>query len=90
MQHADALMAILMGLFATAILASLWRAKRGHIPYVRPIPGIASLEEAVGRATELGRPVIFAMGRTDIKQIWKSWPVSSITNSVVELTMPIS
>jgi len=69
MQHADGFTAILMAAFATLILAFLWRARRGRVAYVRPIPGIASLEEAVGRATELGRPVIFVMGGSDIRDI---------------------
>ena len=69
MQHADALADILMGLFAAAVLVWLWRARRGHVPYVRRLAGIAALEEAVGRATEMGRPIIFAMGGTDIRRI---------------------
>jgi len=68
-QHADALVAILMLAFAAAVLGCLWRAKRGRVPYVRQIPGIASLEEAVGRATELGRPVVFALGHSGLQAI---------------------
>jgi hypothetical protein len=69
MQHADAFIAVLMFAFGAAILLYLWRAKRGHIPYVRRIAGIAAIEEAVERATEMGRPIIFGMGWTDIQQI---------------------
>jgi len=69
MQHADALTAILLGLFGLAILVCLWRARRGHIPYVRQIAGVVAIEEAVGRATEMGRPIVFAMGWTDIRDI---------------------
>jgi hypothetical protein len=39
------------------------------VPYVRRLAGIDAIEEAVGRATEMGRPVVFAMGWTDIRQI---------------------
>jgi hypothetical protein len=69
MQHADVLMAILLGVFGAAVLVCLWRARRGRIPYVREIAGIASIEEAVGRATEMGRPIVFAMGWPDIRDI---------------------
>lgn len=69
MQHADALIAILMGVVGAVVLMCLWRARRGHVSYVRRLAGIDALEEAVGRATEMGRPVIFAMGWTDIRQI---------------------
>jgi len=69
MQHADALTVTVMAIFGGLILLFLWRARRGHIPYVRPIAGITAMEEAVGRATELGRPVIFVMGLTDVRDI---------------------
>jgi hypothetical protein len=69
MQHADPLVASLLGLFIGMILFFIWRARRGHIPYVRPIAGVTAMEEAVGRATELGRPIIFAMGETDLRDI---------------------
>jgi len=69
MQHPDALMAILMGILGAAILFCVWRAKRGHIPYVRRIAGIAGIEGAIERATEMGRPVVFGMGITDIQGI---------------------
>ena len=58
-----------MILFAGLIIFFLWRARRGKIPYVRRIAGIAAMEEAVGRATEMGRPVVFGMGGTDIRDI---------------------
>jgi len=69
MQHADALVSILMFVFAAAVLVCLWRAKRGRVPYIRRIPGIASLEEALGRATEMGRPVIFGLGHSGLQAI---------------------
>ncbi len=47
------------------VLAMYWRmqqAKKGPLPDVRPIPGLDALSEAVGRATELGRPVHYSTG----------------------------
>jgi hypothetical protein len=58
-----------MGVMAAAILITLWWAKRGRVPYVRRIAGVTAIEEAVGRATELGRPVVYAMGNPDIRDI---------------------
>lgn len=69
MQHADPLVFVLVVGFLTMVLVFIYRARRGRIPYVRPIPGVTAMEEAVGRSTELGRPVVFAMGETDIKDI---------------------
>lgn len=51
----------LLGLCA----AMWWRmqvAKSGKLPSIRPIPGLDALSEAVGRATELGRPVHYSTG----------------------------
>lgn len=62
-------MIILFLVFSALILSFLWRARRGKIPYVRKIGGISALEEAVGRATEMGKPVVFAMGGTSIMDI---------------------
>ncbi|MEW6252827.1 MAG: DUF6754 domain-containing protein [Planctomycetota bacterium] len=69
MQHPDAFITALLGIFAALVFFFLRRARRGHVPYVRPIPGVTAIEEAVGRATELGRPVLFVMGATDAKEI---------------------
>lgn len=37
-------------------------AQRGKEMYVRPIAGLAAVDEAVGRATEMGRPVMYVPG----------------------------
>ncbi len=41
-------------------------AKAGRKPYVREIAGLKAIEEAVGRATEMGRPCLFVPGLQDI------------------------
>jgi hypothetical protein len=69
MKHADPLMIVLFLVFSGLILFFLWRARQGKIPYVRKIGGISALEEAVGRATEMGKPVVFATGGTTIMDI---------------------
>jgi hypothetical protein len=38
----------------------------GKKPFLRRIPGIDAIEEAVGRATEMGRPVLYVPGVQDI------------------------
>jgi hypothetical protein len=42
------------------------RAKRGIKFFIRKIAGLEAVEEAVGRATEMGRPVLFVPGLGDI------------------------
>ena len=44
------------------ILASIYRAKSRKAPVVREIAGVKALDEAIGRATELGRPVHYTLG----------------------------
>ncbi len=69
MQHPDALLVALITVFAAIVLVGLRRARRGWMPYVRPIPGVAALDEAVGRVTELDRPLYFVMGASDVRDI---------------------
>lgn len=38
------------------------RAKEGAKLYIRPIPGLGRIDEAIGRATEMGRPILFVLG----------------------------
>lgn len=46
--------------------ALLWiltqRAKQGSVPKIRRIPGLEAVDEAIGRATEMGKPILFVPG----------------------------
>ena len=61
--------------FAAIILVSITiyyyidRAKSGENIYLRTIPGLQALEEAVGRATEMGKSVLFVPGIMDLDQV---------------------
>ncbi|MGI5843991.1 MAG: DUF6754 domain-containing protein [Candidatus Xenobium sp.] len=46
----------------------LFRARRKAL-FIRPIAGLAALDEAVGRATEMGRPVLYVPGLADVDDI---------------------
>jgi hypothetical protein len=37
-------------------------AKRGIDLYVRPLAGIEAIDEAIGRATEMGKPILYVLG----------------------------
>jgi hypothetical protein len=43
--------------------------KTGRGTYVRPLAGVQAIEEAVGRATEMGRPLLFVPGLRDMDEI---------------------
>ncbi|MCK9309752.1 MAG: hypothetical protein M0P99_05720, partial [Candidatus Cloacimonetes bacterium] len=59
-------------LFATMVLIYVNLAKRGKNLYIRPIAGIQEIDNAIGRATEMGRPMLYCMGiggMTDVATI---------------------
>ena len=62
-------------IFASIILVSITiyyyidRASSGKEIYLRKIPGLKALEEAVGRATEMGKSVLFVPGIMDLDQV---------------------
>ncbi len=53
---------ILIIVFCVLVLSLIARSRRGHALFIRSIAGIAAMEEAVGRATELGRKVLYLPG----------------------------
>lgn len=52
----------LVVLLSLIIVYKVLSAQRGRIPYIRRIPGLNAIDEAVGRATEMGRPVMMVPG----------------------------
>ena len=60
---------IIMLTISLVIIAFVWYAKRGGEIKVRPIAGLEAVTEAVGRATEMGKPVLFVPGILDINDI---------------------
>jgi hypothetical protein len=69
LQHADWLILSFIAAFTAWILGGVARARRGAVPFIRRIPGLSAIEEALGRATEMGRPILFSPSTTDEKQI---------------------
>jgi hypothetical protein len=56
-------------LFFGFVLYYIASAQSGKKPFVRRIPGIDAIEEAIGRATEMGRSVLYIPGIQDISDI---------------------
>ncbi len=54
---------------AAAIIFYVETAKRGKKLFVRKIAGLEAIDEAVGRATEMGRPVLFIPGISDMDDV---------------------
>lgn len=59
----------LMLVLCGAIVTFITLARRGAQLYVRPIAGLEAVEEAVGRATEMGRPCLFVPGIQDMNEV---------------------
>ncbi len=62
-------LAVLMLFLCGSIVVFIVLARRGAALYVRPIAGLEAVEEAVGRATEMGRSCLFVPGIQDMNQI---------------------
>lgn len=58
-----------MAAFFLFVLYYMSMAQAGKKPFVRRLAGIDAIEEAIGRATEMGRPVLYIPGITDIDDI---------------------
>src|ERR1041385_7383029 len=61
--------AILVVIWGAIILYTVITAQRGKEYFVRRIAGLNAVDEAVGRATEMGRPVLMEPGLGDFNII---------------------
>ena len=55
--------------FSFLVLLMIQRARAGQELYVRPIGGIDAVDEAIGRATEMGRPILFVPGISEASEV---------------------
>jgi len=56
-------------ILAAFILLYISKARAGQKLFIRRIAGLEAVQEAVGRATEMGKPVLFVPGIADIDDI---------------------
>lgn len=62
-------MLIILTLVSLVIFYYIEQGKRGKELYIRRIAGLTAVEDAVGRATEMGRPVLYIPGIMDMDDI---------------------
>jgi hypothetical protein len=55
--------------FFVVLFFYIWQARRGVRWKFRTIPGLVAIEEAIGRATEMGKGVLYVPGVQDIDDI---------------------
>ena len=56
---------VLIGILITGLVVGfyiLW-GRKGKSYYLRPIAGLTAMDEAIGRATEMGKPILYSSGR---------------------------
>jgi hypothetical protein len=67
--HAKRLNFLLLAvLFGVVLILYIERAKKGKM-FVRRIAGLDAIEDAVGRATEMGRPILFSFGMSVLNDV---------------------
>jgi len=49
-------------IFGGFLLIFISQAKKGRELYIRPLSGINAVDDAIGRATEMGKPILFILG----------------------------
>ena len=62
MDHSDPINSLMIAIMCIAILIMIGRARKGEKIFIRRIPGLDAMDEAVGRATEMGRPMLLVSG----------------------------
>jgi len=55
--------------FSGTLMFFIRKARRGEDIFLRDIPGLKAVEEAVGRSTEMGKPVLYVPGIMDMDQV---------------------
>lgn len=66
----DFLIALIASVLFTGIVVyTSYQARRGKDLYLRPIAGLQEIDNAVGRATEMGRPILYVPGWSTIGEI---------------------
>jgi len=58
-----------MVIFFSLILYYISHARRGKKLFIRRIPGLDAVDEAVGRATEMGKPILYVPGLSSVSDV---------------------
>ncbi len=56
-----------LGILSAAIGGFIWAARRREL-FIRPIAGLKAVDNAVGRATEMGKPILYVPGLEDVDE----------------------
>ncbi|MCX6834734.1 MAG: hypothetical protein NTW07_06295 [candidate division Zixibacteria bacterium] len=79
-------------MFFIFTLTFVQMAKKGADLYVRPLSGIEAVDDAIGRATEMGRPILYLLGigtATEVATIASFSILGRVSKRVAEYQTPI-
>ncbi|HUS79898.1 MAG TPA: DUF6754 domain-containing protein [Armatimonadota bacterium] len=61
---------VMMLIFSTIVIATIvWVGRRAAEVYIRPIAALEAVDDAIGRATEMGKPIVYVSGLSGIGSI---------------------
>lgn len=85
---------VLIGVVICGLLVGFFviQGKRGKSFFIRPIAGLQAIDEAIGRATEMGKPILYSAGRGTITRpatIASMNILSSVIQKVAEYNTPL-
>ncbi|MCB9462656.1 MAG: hypothetical protein H6682_03090 [Candidatus Eisenbacteria bacterium] len=75
---------LILALYLGLIMVFLNIARKGGSLFIRKIAGLDAMEEAIGRATEMGKPVLYVPGIDDANNIQTIYSMA-ILNSVAKM-----
>jgi hypothetical protein len=79
-------------IFSTFALVFITIARKGKELYIRPLAGIEAVDEAIGRATEMGKPILYilGLGSADMIATIASFTIlSRVAKKIAEYQTPI-
>ncbi|MDI6840359.1 MAG: hypothetical protein QMD71_05885 [bacterium] len=79
-------------IFCGLLLYFIFSAKKGKALFIRKITGLEILDEAVGRATEMGKPVLYVpglTGMTDVATIASMNILGQVARKAAEYDTPL-
>ena len=85
---------VLIGVIVTGILVGIFiiYGKRGGKLYMRPLSGLEAVDEAIGRATEMGKSILYSSGRGKMERpatIASMNILGSVAEKVAEYNTPL-
>lgn len=83
---------IILAIFFGLILYFIRASRQGKDLFIRMLPGLEALEESIGRATEMGKPVLYMPGideANNIQTLYSMVILRHVTQMVAEYETPL-